>query len=94
MKSECQLKKVIIDASLPFPTDELKIVSDVKGTFCSWPVKLVNVSTTPKASTPPPKSPSAPQAPPPTVSSQVGFDDDWNNCKHLKAKLQSFYSKN
>ena len=66
--------KVIIDASLPLPTDELKIVSDVKGTFCSWPVKLVNVSTAPEASTPPPQAPSPPPqapSPPPQALSPI-----------------------
>jgi len=61
------VEKVIVDAPLPLPTDELKRVSDAKGTFTSWPVKLVNVSTAPQASIPPPKSPPPPQAPPSTA---------------------------
>ena len=35
---------IIVDVPLPLPTDDLKIVSDVKGTFISWPKKLVDVS--------------------------------------------------
>ena len=34
---------IIVDAPLPLLTDDLKIVSDAKGTFISWPKKLVQV---------------------------------------------------
>ena len=57
------VEKVIIDAPLPLPTDELKLVSDVKGTFISWPVKLVHVSTLLEASSPPRQAP-PPRHPP------------------------------
>ena len=35
---------IIADAPLLLPTGDLKIVSDAKGTFISWPKKLVQVS--------------------------------------------------
>ncbi|KAI9084185.1 hypothetical protein K1719_033856 [Acacia pycnantha] len=68
-----EVTEVNFSLPVPLPTDELKVVSDVKGTFISWPVKLVDVSTPPQAppphqAPPPPQSPSPPQAPPPTAN--------------------------
>ena len=43
---------IITDVPFPFPTGDLKIISDVKGTFILWPMNLVHGSTPPEAPVP------------------------------------------
>ena len=87
-KVRVSVEKVTIDAPLPLPTDEMKLVSDVKGTFIPWPVKLVHVSTPPQVASPAPQvpspcqAPSSPQALSPTskltaTEKNIRFGEEW-----------------